>query len=96
MLGGYLFGRMEMAARKRPWASSLLKKDGGFAEQLGKLWFDNHLNEAGSLDLLMRHVGSERVVVGTNFSGWDAPNYMTDHKPDLKLAQNARRLLRVS
>ncbi len=93
---GYLFGRMEMAARKRPWASPLLKKDGGFAEQLGKLWFDNHLNNAGSLDLLTRHVGSERVVFGTNFSGWDAPNYMTNHKPDLKLAQNARRLLRVS
>ena len=93
---GYLFGRMEMAARKRPWSNSKLRADGGFAEQVGKLWFDNHLNNRESLNLLTNHIGDDQLVFGTNFSGWDAPDDMGNHRPDPKLAENAKRLLRIS
>jgi aminocarboxymuconate-semialdehyde decarboxylase len=92
---GYLFGRMAMAARKRPWASDPLKADGAFEERLSRIWFDNHLNSDGALELLTSLVGDDRLVFGTNFAGWDAPDDLAAHKPHAKLAENARRLLRV-
>lgn len=93
---GYLFGRMAMAARKRPWASAELKADGAFEERLARIWFDNHLNSDASLDLLTGLVGDDRLVFGTNFAGWDAPEDLAAHAPPAKLADNARRLLRLT
>ena len=92
---GYLIGRMAQGARKRPWSPDYLRADGAFEERFARFWFDNHLNNARSLDLLMEIVGDERLVYGTNFVGWDAPDDMGTRKPDPKLANNARRLLRV-
>ncbi|MCR9137374.1 MAG: amidohydrolase [Alphaproteobacteria bacterium] len=93
---GYLFGRLAMAARKRPWSSSELRADGAFEERLSRIWFDNHLNSETSLDLFTGIVGDDRLVFGTNFSGWDAPDDLADHRPPPKLAENARRLLRLT
>ncbi len=93
---GYLFGRMAMAARKRPWASEALKAEGAFEDRLARLWFDNHLNSDASLDLLTGLVGDDRLVFGTNFAGWDAPDDLAAHRPSPKLAENARRLLRLN
>lgn len=93
---GYLFGRLAMAARKRPWASAELSADGAFEECLSRIWFDNHLNSDTSLKLLTDIVGDDRLVFGTNFSGWDAPDDMASHLPPEKLADNARRLLRLT
>lgn len=92
---GYLIGRMAMAARKRPWASAAIKADGAFEERLARLWFDNHLNNDNSLKMLTDIVGDDRLVFGTNFSGWDAPDDLASHLPPAKLANNARRLLRA-
>ena len=92
---GYLFGRMAMAARKRPWASAELRADGGFEDRLQRLWFDNHLNSDTSLDLLVSRIGTDRLVFGTNFAGWDAPEDLAGHQPPKRLADNARRLLRI-
>ncbi len=92
---GYLIGRMAMAARKRPWASAALRADGAFEERLATLWFDNHLNKDNSLAMLTGLVGDDRLVFGTNFSGWDAPDDLAAHLPPKKLADNARRLLRA-
>lgn len=92
---GYLIGRMAMAARKRPWSPDSLRADGAFEEQLARLWFDNHLNNDPSLDLLTSVIGTDRLVFGTNFAGWDAPDDAS-HLPDIKLADNARRLLRAA
>ena len=93
---GYLFGRLAMAARKRPWASAELRADGAFEECLSRIWFDNHLNSDTSLTLLTDLIGDDRLVFGTNFSGWDAPDDMASHLPPEKLADNARRLLRLT
>jgi len=93
---GYLIGRMAMASRKRPWASADLKADGAFEERLAKLWFDNHLNSDNSLAMLTGIVGDDRLVFGTNFSGWDAPDDLRSHLPEPKLAENARTLLRAN
>ncbi|RFU14363.1 amidohydrolase [Rhodobacteraceae bacterium W635] len=92
---GYLVGRMKLAVRKRPWVIDELKPDGAFEERLCRLWFDNHLNNTSSLDLLVSLIGEDHLVYGTNFAGWDAPDPGDTHDPEPKLADNARRLLRL-
>lgn len=92
---GYLIGRMAMAARKRPWSPAALRADGAFEERLARIWFDNHLNSDASLALFTSIVGTDRLVFGTNFSGWDAPEDLAGHRPPPELADNARRLLRI-
>lgn len=92
---GYLFGRMAMAARKRPWASEALKQDGAFEELLHRLWFDIHVHDGDSVELLTTKVNPKRLVFGSNFAGWD------QHVGNVRsLAErytdNARRLLRSS
>jgi len=86
---------MARAARKRPWSPDWLRADGAFEAQLSRLWFDNHLNSDASLALLTSIIGDDRLVFGTNFSGWDAPDDAASHHPAPKLADTARRLLRV-
>lgn len=93
---GYLAGRMALAARKRPWSPDHLRADGAFEERLSRLWFDDHLNNADSLVMLKNLIGDDRLVFGTNFSGWDAPEDLANHRPPEKFADNARRLLRIS
>ncbi|PWE27639.1 amidohydrolase family protein [Pararhodobacter marinus] len=90
----FLAGRMAQAMRKRPWSPPDHRKDGAFEERLARLWFDNHLNRAESLSLLTDLVGEDRLVFGTNFAGWDAPEDLGTHTPPAHLADNARRLLR--
>ena len=46
---GYAYGRMAMAAKKRPWSPDYLREDGAFDERLHKLWFDTHVHSAESL-----------------------------------------------
>ena len=92
---GYLFGRMAMAARKRPWASEELRKDGAFETLLHRLWFDIHVHDDASVDLLTSKVNTGKLVFGSNFAGWD------QHVGNVRsLAErytdNAKRLLRNS
>lgn len=89
----FLTGRLAQAGMKRPWAPAAMKKDGAFEEALSRIWFDTHLNDDRALALLTDLVGSERLVYGTNFAGWDQTD--SHHAPtDPTLAANARRLLR--
>ena len=64
-----------------------------------RLWFDQHLHDEGSLRLLTDRVGRDRLVVGTNLAGWDAPSDRRDivSDGDIEAAydDNARRLLRL-
>jgi aminocarboxymuconate-semialdehyde decarboxylase len=90
----FVAGRLAQAGRKRPWAPASLKPDGAFEAQLAKVWFDTHVNDDLSLDLLERRVGQDRLVYGTNFAGWDAPDAAHHAPPKANLADNARRLLR--
>ncbi|GIX14893.1 MAG: amidohydrolase [Paracoccaceae bacterium] len=90
-----LAGRMARAARRRPWAPAALRPDGAFEERLARLWFDTHMNSDAALALLTSIVGTDRLVYGTNFAGWDAPDDPAGHAPAPHLAENARRLLRL-
>lgn len=87
-----MYGRMAMAARKRPWATESLKKDGAFDALLHRLWFDVHLHSEDSVALLKKRVNNDRLLFGTNFAGWDQQRY--DVRAEARpYADNARRLL---
>lgn len=88
----YMLGRLEHQGRTRPWAR---EAPVDFAAGLQRLWFDNHLHDDDALALLERKVGGDRIVVGTNLAGWDAPTE-PDHIPFVDAYDdNARRLLRL-
>jgi aminocarboxymuconate-semialdehyde decarboxylase len=90
----FLCGRFAEAARKRPWASAALRAAGAFEQRLKRLWFDNHVHSDASLALLESVVGRERLLLGTNFAGWDQPASGQRIEAPAWLADNARRLLR--
>jgi len=92
---GYLFGRMASAARKRPWASESLRKDGAFEALLHRLWFDVHVHDPDSLALLKQKVDPNRLVFGTNFAGWDQQPGNVRAEAAV-YTDNARRLLRAA
>jgi aminocarboxymuconate-semialdehyde decarboxylase len=85
---------MAMAARKRPWASESLRKDGAFEALLHRLWFDIHVHSEDSVALLKSKVNPQRLLFGTNFAGWDQQpgNVREEAKA---YADSARRLLRA-
>jgi aminocarboxymuconate-semialdehyde decarboxylase len=91
----FVSGRFARAVEKRSWASRALK-DNGFDHYYRRLWFDTHVHDAQSLDLLVAHAGTGRLVFGTNFAGWDSG--ADDHPPPAlaaTLTENATRLLRL-
>lgn len=90
-----VWGRMLKAVHKRPWAPDFLKVEGAFEAQLGRIWYDVHMHDDRALQLLVERVGTKRLVYGTNFAGWDAPERFVMPQIDAPLADNARRLLRA-
>lgn len=94
---GYVAGRFARAVEvRRPWVSDELHEH-GLAHYLGRLWLDTHVHSGASLDLLLGVVGPERLVLGTNFAGWDSGAAAVDHLGDLlpRLSANASSLLRL-
>ena len=89
-----LAARLAQAARKRPWATEEMKKDGAFEQALARLWYDAHVTDPSALALLRNWVGNDRIVYGTNFAGWDQPEEGHHGDIDPVWADNARRLLR--
>ncbi len=89
-----MVGRLAQAGLKRPWAMAEHKKDGAFEALLSRIWFDTHLADDRALKLLESIVGTERLVYGTNFAGWDQGDGSGHGPIDPRYADNARRLLR--
>ena len=90
-----LMGRLNEAGMRRPWVSESLRKDGAFETYLSRLWFDNHVHDPRVLDFVIDMLGTDRLVLGTNFAGWDQHSVEGSDGWMLLLADNARRLLRV-
>ncbi len=90
----FLAGRFERAVAKRPWASDELREH-GFAHYYRKLWFDTHVHGDDALGLLTTAAGTDRLVFGTNFAGWDAGEPEESGELSEVLSRNARRLLRL-
>lgn len=94
----FVSGRFARAVAKRPWASKALR-DNGFEHYYRRIWFDTHVHDELSLELLVAHAGTERLVYGTNFAGWDSGAAEEPGGPagelGTTLAANASRLLRL-
>lgn len=90
----FLAGRLARAVQVRPWAGAALREK-GFDHFYRRLWFDTHVHDAGSLDLLIARVGTERLVFGTNFAGWDSGAHDAAGPLTETLTVNAARLLRL-
>ena len=88
----YMLGRLEHQGRTRPWAR---EQPVDFQTAMQRMWFDNHVHDDDSLDLLTRKVGGDRLVLGTNLAGWDAPSEPEQIPFDPSYDDNARRLLRL-
>ena len=89
----YMLGRLEHQGRTRPWA---VGNPTDFQGAMQRMWFDNHVHDDDSLALLERKVGRDRLVVGTNLAGWDAPKEPGQIPFVEAYDDNARRLLRLS
>lgn len=90
----FMAGRLDHNGRTRPWARAL-DEPIDFVGGLQRLWFDQHVHDDTSLALLEARVGRDRLVVGTNLAGWDAPTE-PEHIPFVAdYDTNARRLLRL-
>jgi aminocarboxymuconate-semialdehyde decarboxylase len=89
----FMAGRLDHQGRTRPWAAA---DPVDFAGGLRRLWFDNHVHDDASLALLEQQVGRDRIVLGTNLAGWDAPREAADVHGSAECDANARRLLRLS
>ncbi len=92
-----LIGRFNRACTKRPWVPEHLQYKGAFEESLKRLWFDTHVHDARVLEWVIEIMGSDKLLLGTNFAGWDQHAMTQDVDATLanKMAANAKRLLRA-
>lgn len=90
-----LVGRLNRACERRAWVPGYLRHEGAFEEQLARLWFDTHVHDARVLDLVIAIMGRQRLVMGTNFAGWDQHAVSRENAHAALFADNARRLLRA-
>lgn len=90
----FMEGRLTHSGHSRPWARAL-DRPVHFGDALRRLWFDQHVHDDASLDLLTAKVGADRLVVGTNLAGWDAPTQPGEIPYQPAYDDNARRLLRL-
>ena len=98
----WLKGRFEMALRKRPWARGLLQRS--LEDIWSQMTFDCLIKAGPNMEMLVKAEGADRILLGTNFAGWDQDDAIVasvDALPfsaedrNLILAGNARRLFRV-
>lgn len=65
----YHKGRLRTALAKRPWAQNLLSRD--FDDVWRQLSFDTAVHDRETLKFLVESEGADRVLLGSNFAGWD-------------------------
>ena len=92
-----LIGRFNRACTKRPWVPEHLQYEGAFEESLKRLWFDTHVHDARVLEWVIEIMGTDKLLLGTNFAGWDQHAMTQDVDAALadKMSANAKRLLRA-
>ncbi|MFN3216762.1 MAG: amidohydrolase family protein [Acidimicrobiales bacterium] len=87
--------KLRALAERRPSAPEWIREAGAFDAALGRLWFDCHVTGDAEFAFAVEQLGTERLVFGTNFGGWDKGTL--GHLGDLAdtLNANATRLLRL-
>ncbi len=93
----WLAERMRHAASTRPWADAGHREEGAIDALLARLWWDAHVGGPHALVALIATSGTDHLVGGTNFAGWDQsadPSFGDAHLA-ATLDANARRLVRL-
>jgi aminocarboxymuconate-semialdehyde decarboxylase len=88
-------GKLRKLAERRKAAPEWIHEPGAFDRALGRLWFDCHVTGSREFEFALAQLGTERLVYGTNFGGWDKGT-----GPDVtalrnRLNANAIRLVRL-
>jgi aminocarboxymuconate-semialdehyde decarboxylase len=88
-------GKLRKLAERRKAAPDWIREPGAFDAAVGRLWFDCHVTGVREFEFAVAQLGTERLVYGTNFGGWDKGT-----GPDVaalrpRLNANAVRLLRL-
>ena len=92
----FVAGRLIKACKKRPWIPERLKVDGAFESEMKKIWYDSHVHSKEALELLIKVVGDDKIVYGTNFAGWDQPDkYDTNKTISKKWYKNTLELFMI-
>ncbi len=89
----FLVEKFELAVGTRPWGPEHLR-DGGLRDHLRMLWYDSHMDSPSALATLIDVVGTDHMVFGTNYGGWDSGGAHARDPFTLSLTPNAERLLR--
>lgn len=85
----YLKGRIRTALRRRPWARDLLQRD--FDSQWEQLTFDCLAGTDDAMRFVIESEGAGRVMLGTNFAGWDQEEDIVARVSALPISEVARR-----
>jgi aminocarboxymuconate-semialdehyde decarboxylase len=98
----YQKGRLQAGLAKRPWGPGLLQRP--FEEQWAQLSFDTAVHREDALAYLVSTEGPDRVLLGSNFAGWDQEVRavemveslgLTDQETAFILSGNAARLFHL-
>lgn len=91
--------KLRKLAERRPSMPEWIREPGAFADAFGRLWFDCHVTGDAEFAFAVDQLGTDRLVFGTNFGGWDSPKDPSEmsHLEYLipTLNANAKRLLRL-
>ena len=87
--------KLRKLAERRPASPEWLKAPGVFDEQIERLWFDCHVTGAREFAFVVDSLGTDRLVYGTNFGGWDKGTGPDTSVLGPTLNANAARLLRL-
>lgn len=87
--------KIRKLAELRPSSPEWIRQPGAFDEAIDRLWFDCHVTGDREFSFAVDQLGTEKLVFGTNFGGWDMGTI--GHLGDLPaiLNANAARLLRL-
>lgn len=87
--------KLRKLAERRPSSPEWIREPGAFDAALDRLWFDCHITGDAEFAFAVGQIGTDRLVFGTNFGGWDKGTI--GHLGDLPdtLNANAARLLRL-
>ena len=87
--------KLRKLAERRPSSPEWIREPGAFDAAVDRLWFDCHITGEAEFAFGVSQLGTDRLVLGTNFGGWDSGGI--GHLGDVAdtLNTNAVRLLRL-
>ena len=79
-------GRLEQALERRPWGKGLLTRP--FADQWAQISFDTAVHRQDALAFLVETEGPDKVLLGSNFAGWDLEDKYMEKIEALQLSSS--------